>query len=211
MPPPEGAEPAPDPAESPDTYAVRAACAKAAALLPGLTAGQRINTDVPQDGARFSQTVARLEKARLFFSSHSAFSVSLSDHAGASPFALLCADTVVYGQKGILGKPQDQEEAFAMLRSLAGVRHTVSTGCCLYTELLCLRFAVHTEVAMRPCRDAELWNYIATGEPADKAGAYAIQGKGACLVSSITGSWSNVVGLPFAEILLVLMALDIII
>jgi len=88
-----------------------------------------------------------------------------------------------------------------MLTRLSGRSHLVITGCCLAlpgrAEPLC--FAVSTEVTMRASSREELAAYIATGEPADKAGAYAIQGLGAFLVERVTGSYTNVVGLPVTE------------
>jgi septum formation protein len=121
--------------------------------------------------------------------------------------AVLGADTIVVlpAEAGagaqILGKPADESDALRMLTLLSGRAHLVITGCCLalpgQDEVLC--FAEATEVAMRASSREELSAYIATGEPADKAGAYAIQGLGAFLVERINGSYTNVVGLPVAE------------
>jgi len=127
---------------------------------------------------------------------------------------VLGADTIVVlppeigpaGKAGadpvVLGKPADDADALAMLTRLSGRAHQVITGCCLalpgQPEPLCL--AVVTEVLMRASTQEELTAYVATGEPADKAGAYAIQGLGAFLVERVNGSYTNVVGLPVAEI-----------
>ncbi|MDP3425823.1 MAG: Maf family protein [Humidesulfovibrio sp.] len=141
--------------------------------------------------------------------------------------AVLGADTIVVlpADRGtpaqILGKPADEADALRMLTLLSGRCHQVITGCCLaLPEKTLPSQALHdtalhdtalhdtdkplcfievTEVAMRQSRPDELLAYIATGEPADKAGAYAIQGLGAFLVERITGSYTNVVGLPVAE------------
>jgi septum formation protein len=109
------------------------------------------------------------------------------------------------GQAGdavVLGKPADEADALAMLTRLSGRAHQVITGCCLALpgkpEPLC--FAVVTEVFMRASTREELAAYVATGEPADKAGAYAIQGLGAFLVERVIGSYTNVVGLPVTEL-----------
>ncbi len=121
--------------------------------------------------------------------------------------AVLGADTIVVlpasaGEPAqILGKPTDEADALRMLTLLSGRTHQVITGCCLalpgQEERLC--FAEVTEVVMRASTREELSAYVATGEPADKAGAYAIQGLGAFLVERVAGSYTNVVGLPVAE------------
>jgi septum formation protein len=126
--------------------------------------------------------------------------------------AVLGADTIVVLPASgtepaqILGKPADEADALRMLTLLSGRAHQVVTGCCLalpgqpqpdLEDRLC--FAEVTEVFMRESTSQELQAYIATGEPADKAGAYAIQGLGAFLVERICGSYTNVVGLPVAE------------
>jgi septum formation protein len=119
---------------------------------------------------------------------------------------VLGADTIVVlpgapGQAAILGKPRDTADALRMLALLSGCGHKVVTGVCLClqgaAEPVCL--AVSTEVVMRASSPAELAAYVATREPDDKAGAYAIQGLGAFLVERVSGSYTNVVGLPVAE------------
>jgi len=120
--------------------------------------------------------------------------------------AVLGADTIVVlpatagAPAQILGKPTDEADALRMLTLLSGRAHQVITGCCLALPgQEPEAFAEITEVVMRASRREELLAYIATGEPADKAGAYAIQGLGAFLVERINGSYTNVVGLPVAE------------
>jgi septum formation protein len=112
----------------------------------------------------------------------------------------------------VLGKPVDEADALFMLTRLSGRSHLVITGCCLAlpgrVEPVC--FAVSTEVAMRASSREELSAYIATGEPVDKAGAYAIQGLGAFLVERINGSYTNVVGLPVTECASILLGHGII-
>ena len=124
--------------------------------------------------------------------------------AGRTAFpqaTVIAADTLVAlpGQRA-LGKPTSTDDAKRMLRSLAGRRHEVSTGVCVASGDRSTTRVVVTRVQLRPISEAELDLYVATGEPADKAGAYAIQGKGAIFVEAIEGSWSNVVGLPMAEL-----------
>lgn len=109
---------------------------------------------------------------------------------------VLAADTVVAVDGAILGKPDDADDAVSMLRLLSGTTHRVITGVHLvrgHEE----RSAVETtQITFRSLSDAEIAGYVATGEPMDKAGAFAIQGLAADFVTSIDGSHSNVVGLP---------------
>ena len=111
------------------------------------------------------------------------------------------ADTVVSLGGGFLGKPRDTEDATAMLERLSGRRHEVFTGIALKgpgeREV---RDSVRTEVRMRTLSKKEVESYVASGEPMDKAGSYAIQGKGARFVESISGCYYNVVGLPVARL-----------
>ncbi len=113
------------------------------------------------------------------------------------------SDTVVVLDGRILGKPADDGDAAAMLRRLSGRRHQVWSGYAVYDRERnrCEAGAVCTEVFFRELADAEIAAYVATGEPADKAGAYAIQGIGAFMVRRIEGSYTNVVGLPLCELL----------
>ncbi|MCR5347259.1 MAG: Maf family protein [Fretibacterium sp.] len=109
---------------------------------------------------------------------------------------VLAADTIVVIDGRILGKPSGREEACAMLRLLQGRAHEVMTGIALEKEGQILSGVERTAVHFRPLTEAEVQVYAATGEGDDKAGAYAIQGKGALLVSAIEGDYFNVVGLP---------------
>jgi septum formation protein len=116
---------------------------------------------------------------------------------------VLAADTAVVVDGEILGKPGDEEEACAMLMRLSGRWHEVWTGFSLYrratgelsTKTVCTRVRFLT-LTPELCRA-----YVRTGEPLDKAGAYGIQGKGCFLVPEISGSYTNVVGLPMTEVL----------
>ncbi len=121
------------------------------------------------------------------------------DVAGRVPPGALVigADTLVYCE-GYLGKPADAAEAEAMLTRLQGRRHAVYTGVAIVragTEEKVVD-AVETLVTLKPLTPAEIRSYIATGEPMDKAGAYAVQGIGSLLVEGIEGDYFNVVGLP---------------
>lgn len=113
------------------------------------------------------------------------------------------SDTVVVRDATILGKPVDAADAAAMLRSLAGRAHQVVTGFAVHDRATgrMLSGAVVTRVWIKPLTAREIAGYLATGEPFDKAGAYAVQGQGAFMVPRIEGSYSNVVGLPLCEVL----------
>jgi nucleoside triphosphate pyrophosphatase len=119
---------------------------------------------------------------------------------------VLGADTIVVIDEKILGKPRDAADAARMLRLLSGRTHEVVTGVCLVgpagelrTENRELRAASETtRVTMCKISDEEISEYIATGEPMDKAGAYAIQGMASRWIPRIEGDYSNVVGLPVA-------------
>ena len=113
---------------------------------------------------------------------------------------VLAADTVVTRAGEILEKPRDPADARRMLRELAGERHEVITGCVLGRDGEIFRFFERTSVWMRELSDEEILEYVKTGEPLDKAGAYGIQGKGALLVERIEGDYFNVVGLPLCRV-----------
>ncbi len=112
----------------------------------------------------------------------------------------LAADTIVYDDAP-LGKPVDAADACATLRRLSGRTHTVWTGVALTYRGRSRSLAVCTEVRMRAMSGADIARYVASGEPFDKAGSYAIQGLGGALVDWVRGSYTNVVGLPLTEVL----------
>ncbi|WP_320175127.1 nucleoside triphosphate pyrophosphatase [Maridesulfovibrio sp.] len=119
---------------------------------------------------------------------------------------VLGSDTIVVRDRDILGKPVDREEAYQMVKSLCGRKHKVISGCALISpEGKKMSYAVSTEVEFIDFNEAAVRAYAATGEPDDKAGAYAIQGQGAFLVKGISGSYTNVVGLPLARVIESLM------
>ena len=119
----------------------------------------------------------------------------------ASGLPVLAADTTVELDGTILAKPDDAEHAFAMLRSLSGRGHAVHTGVAVAHGDDREVIAVTTEVEFADLSDAAIAWYVGTGEPTDKAGAYALQGAGGAFVRAVRGSVSNVVGLPLAETL----------
>jgi septum formation protein len=112
---------------------------------------------------------------------------------------VLAADTEVVVDGRVLGKPRDPVDAATMLRCLSGRTHAVMTGIAVQRGTTSRLARVTTAVTFRALTEAEIAWYLATGEPAGKAGAYALQGAGAALVERIEGSDTNVIGLPLAE------------
>jgi septum formation protein len=116
-----------------------------------------------------------------------------------APIPVLGADTIVLIDDLILGKPGDRHEAIQMLSRLSGKTHRVLTAVAVCQEDQIETALSETLVAFRHLTEEEQVNYCDTGEPLDKAGAYAIQGLGAIFIESIEGSYSGVVGLPLME------------
>lgn len=130
--------------------------------------------------------------------------------AGRQPDgAVLGADTAVVLGNEILGKPADDREALAMLKALNGAEHQVMSALALlYKDQMTVRYSI-TQVQFRHLDDARLQAYVDTGEGADKAGSYGIQGLGGVLVASLSGSYSGVVGLPLEQTVELLELADI--
>ncbi|MBJ6763297.1 septum formation inhibitor Maf [Myxococcaceae bacterium JPH2] len=159
--------------------------------LPFIVSAADID-ETPHPGEPAVDYVTRLarEKARTV----------ASRHPGAW---VLAADTTVVLGLELLGKPQDAAEARAMIGRLSGRTHEVHTGVALagrHEE----SFIVRTRVTFRSLGDSEIAWYASTGESLDKAGGYALQGKGAFMVASVEGSPTNVIGLPLCETLALL-------
>ncbi len=116
---------------------------------------------------------------------------------------VVAADTIVYVDHSILGKPKSREEAKKMLRRLSGKGHRVITGFSVrhFEKGKGDRGAVQTSVKVKKLTPAEMEWYVETGEPFDKAGGYAVQGIGSFMIESIEGSYTNVVGLPLCELI----------
>lgn len=109
---------------------------------------------------------------------------------------ILAADTIVFCDGNVLEKPKSPENAADMLHALSGRTHTVWSGLCAVYHGKKATSAVATDVTFRSLTEKEILDYVATGEPLDKAGAYGIQGFGGLLVKEIRGEYLNAVGLP---------------
>ena len=110
------------------------------------------------------------------------------------------SDTLVELDGVKLGKPKSEEDAFRMLRALSGRTHRVCTGLCCVKGDTVLSGVEITEVVFRELSDEEIYAYIATGEPMDKAGAYGIQGRASLFVEGIRGDYFTVMGLPLCRL-----------
>lgn len=121
-----------------------------------------------------------------------------------NPDIVIGADTIVVLNDTIMGKPKDEKDAFDMLDKLQANTHIVYTGVCVLikenNETTKLVFSEATKVSMYPMTKKQILDYIATKEPMDKAGAYAVQGKSAIYIKKIDGDYNNVVGLPIARL-----------
>ncbi|HEY7210352.1 MAG TPA: Maf family protein [Bryobacteraceae bacterium] len=121
---------------------------------------------------------------------------------------VLGADTVVAIEDEVFGKPDDEQDAARMLRRLSGKQHCVHTGICLLAERAAIVDMASTRVFFVKLTDEEISEYTRSGESDDKAGAYAIQGLASKFISSIEGSYGNVVGLPVSLVYRHLKALS---
>ena len=136
---------------------------------------------------------------RLSLIKAAAVKEELSAKGADGDSAVIGADTVVFHNGEILGKPKDEEDAFRMLKSLSGDTHSVYTGVTILLGDETITFANETKVVFDTISDEEIKRYIASKEPMDKAGAYGIQGLGGAFVTSIEGEYANVVGFPIGE------------
>ena len=154
---------------------------------------------------RVSQTDEQMDSAKAPRNEVARISSTKADAVSRAPEDIVIgADTIVVCDGEILGKPRDAQDAFRMLRMLSGKAHQVMTGVTVLQGEKKVSFTEITDVYFRPISDGEIWDYIRTGDPMDKAGAYGIQ-SGACLfVEKISGDYYNVVGLPVCRLSLVL-------
>ena len=158
---------------------------------PAHVAEQPFSNEKPVD---YAQRLAR-DKARAVF-------------ARNRDSAVLGADTVVVVDEHLLEKPADEDDAARMLKLLSGRMHQVITGVCLVAQCFERTEAEITQVVFSPLSDDEIADYVQTGEPMDKAGAYAIQGIASRWVEHIEGCYFNVVGLPVSRVYRMLKAYE---
>jgi len=159
---------------------------------------------IPEEPRRGEDPVAyvtrlAVEKAEVAFRQLATIP-EVAGLGGKSPIIVLGADTTVTIDNQILGKPEDAADAERMLRMLSGRSHRVITGVALVDEAGADSAAEITTVEFRAMTDKEIRDYVASGEPMDKAGAYAIQGRAARWIPRIEGCYFNVVGLPLARV-----------
>ncbi len=148
-----------------------------------------IDETVPADiSAEYSPEYLAVQKAQHIYKKSSPDNVVIG------------CDTGVFIDNIMLGKPGNEKNAFEMLKMLSGKTHRVITGCAIIHEDKTISFSEVTKVNFYKLTDEEILEYVKTGEPLDKAGAYGIQGKGALLVKGINGDYFNVVGLPVARL-----------
>ena len=156
-------------------------------------------------GLAFDQRPANVDESVLPGESPKAYVIRLAEEKAKASWKPGCqslgADTIVTLGGAVLGKPRDEAEAVRMLHRLSGRSHEVLTGVAVYDGIRCERLCERTEVEFRDLTGSEIESYVATGEPLDKAGSYAIQGGAAPFVRKMSGSYSNVVGLPIKPVL----------
>ena len=140
------------------------------------------------EGKEVAQEVARVSRAK-------AQAIVCQDDD-----IVIAADTVVVCDNAVLGKPKDPEDAFRMLKMLSGRSHQVMTGMTVKRGAHLVSCTEITEIRFRALQDQEIWDYIATNEPMDKAGSYGIQSGAAIFAESIHGDYYNVVGLPVCKL-----------
>jgi septum formation protein len=147
--------------------------------------------------------LARQKGAAVLYAMH-------RDGRADPPRWILCADTIVHIGGELLGKPRDADDARRMMRLLSGRTHHVTTGFVLHgaDAFDAPAYAETTAVTFRGLSEDEVRRYAATGEGADKAGGYGIQGLAAAFVERIEGSYSNVVGLPLHRVVEVLLRVE---
>ncbi|MCX7944465.1 MAG: Maf family protein [Deltaproteobacteria bacterium] len=149
--------------------------------------------EIPSKGETPTQFVSRAAKDKV--------NSILKKIKHTDEHVIISADTIVVLKRKIFGKPQDEKDAFRMLRLLQNKWHTVYTAFCIYFKNRTITRVVKTSVRFRKLSNNEIKDYIKSGEPMDKAGAYAAQGIGATIIKEIRGSYTNVVGLPMAELI----------
>ena len=172
-------------------------------LLAGLDIDYRV-TALPEVDESYPDTLSG-EEIPLYISQEkaAAYRRFMKDNT-----LLITADTIVWLDGKVYGKPRNTADAKAMLQALSGKTHTVITGVTLTSLQKQISFAVSTEVTFAALGDDEIDYYVETYRPLDKAGAYGIQGKGSLLIQGIQGDYFTVMGLPVAKLYRVLQQFE---
>jgi len=185
------------PGEQPAHYVNRLSLAKSLAVLAGEAFSEAIHDSI--SAASSSADAARRVDHSGTLGIPALTADGFEPETDADAAVIIAADTIVVVGGSILGKPADNDEASAMLARLSGQRHEVLTGVSVRTGSRTESAVVNTEVEFVDLDAVTIAWYVATGEPMDKAGAYAIQGHGGSFVRKVSGSVTNVIGLPLAE------------
>ncbi len=156
-------------------------------------------------GLKFTVIAVEIDESRLEGETPQQMVLRLAANKAAAAVSagrqfIIGADTIVVLGNKVLGKPRDRDDALEMLMSLSGRSHTVLSGVALWSSAGITSTLSETEVQFREIGEDEALAYWHSGEPCDKAGSYAIQGRGGAFVAAISGSYSGVVGLPVYEL-----------
>lgn len=171
------------------------------------SASPRRHEILSQAGVEFKVIPSNFDESSLEFTNIYDYSKALSYHKAKDVFkdhpkdTIIASDTIVVIDDKILGKPKDKEDAFRMLYSLQGRKHVVITSVCIMHQDKIDTFLSKSYVTFYKMSKKEINEYIDTNEPMDKAGAYAIQGKAAKYIRSISGDYYTIVGLPIGKVI----------
>ena len=170
---------------------------------------QQIGLDFTVSPSEIDESVHANESVVDYVQRMAASKAAVARQQYSSQDLIIAADTTVAIDNTILGKPEDESHCLAMLASLSGRIHMVHTAVVVSQFDYVGKALSSSEVSFRNISVVEAKNYWSTGEPKDKAGSYAIQGKGAVFVDKITGSYSGIVGLPLYELTQLLRESDL--
>lgn len=171
------------------------------------SASPRRQEILSQAGVTFKVIPSNFDESSLEFTNIDDYSKALSYHKAKDVFkdhkedTIIASDTIVVVDDLILGKPKDKEDAFRMLNSLQGRKHVVITSVCIMHQDKIETFLSKSYVTFYKMSKKDIYEYIETNEPMDKAGAYAIQGKAAKYIRSINGDYYTIVGLPIGKVI----------
>ncbi|MBQ9730714.1 MAG: septum formation protein Maf [Bacilli bacterium] len=160
-----------------------------------------------QAGVEFEVIPSKFDEESLEFTNINDYSKALSYHKAIDVYnnhpndTIIASDTIVVVNDEILGKPKDKKDAYRMLSLLSGKKHSVITSVCIIHQGKIDNFLSKSYVTFYKMSEKDIEEYIATNEPMDKAGAYAIQGKAAKYIRSINGDYYTIVGLPIGKVI----------